>query len=661
MHQKRRLGSLLLAFLLIFTMLTPAAATNLGSGGGGAALQHSGSRSIQYAVIQGKNITASGVVGDQSVTSKNLYGIGSVSKIYTATAVMQLVEAGKISLDAPVVQYLPEFTMADWRYSKITMRMLLNHSSGLYGSTFGDAFLFGASDQSATKDLLKKLKTQRLKAEPGAVSIYCNDGFTLAQLVVERVSGLSFTDYLNQNIFTPLGDRDTATPENNLSDDLFALAYYAGGTLPVERAGVIGTAGIYSNAEALAVFASSFYRNQLLSKESVEAMTAPEYQRGLWQDEPDTATSYGLGFDNVELLPFSSNGIKAIAKNGDTPSYHASIVILPEYQMAAAVLSSGGGSTYNQLLASSLLVDALAERGIVLDQTATLPKSEPAPIPAEELDKAGYYAATALGTHIDITADGILTCDAMPDKSFTYHADGSYRDENNQTMIKLVTESDGQTYAYQQSYVTLPGLTVLSNGAYFAQKLTPRAVVEDAWKAWEEQTGTKYLLVSEKASSAAYLEQAMTEMPMERNNMGYVYDMAVLSPTTLQPVSTVPGSASRDYQTITLKKVNGITHLQAADYLFVSEENVKELYAGEGARCNILPDGLARWYRVGDLAGRKMSVVTPAGGAFYVYDSQGNAVASSVLGQEAATLPQDGYMVFVGKSGDQFLITVPTE
>lgn len=91
-----------------------------------------------------------------------VYGIGSVSKMYVTTAVMQLVEEGKIDLDHPITDYLPEFQMADERYKNITVRMLLNHSSGLMGSTFSNNILYEDNDQNAHDTLLEKLKDQRL-------------------------------------------------------------------------------------------------------------------------------------------------------------------------------------------------------------------------------------------------------------------------------------------------------------------------------------------------------------------------------------------------------------------------------------------------------------------------------------------------------------------
>ena len=78
---------------------------------------------------------------NRALTDDILYGIGSVSKVYTAAAVLRLADAGKLELDKPVCGYLPNFRMADERYRDITVRMLLNHSSGLAGSTLANAFL----------------------------------------------------------------------------------------------------------------------------------------------------------------------------------------------------------------------------------------------------------------------------------------------------------------------------------------------------------------------------------------------------------------------------------------------------------------------------------------------------------------------------------------
>ena len=225
---KKRLSALALTAVMAVSISAPAlaveaepSATREASAAMAAqfAAQYGGAVSVQYAVWQDGEIALSGHAGVYSKSENrvlldtDLYGIGSVSKMYVTAAVMQLVDQGKLDLDAPVTKYLPEFKMADARYKDITVRMLLNHSSGLMSATH-DMLLFADDDRSATEDLLETLSTQRLVADPGAYSVYCNTGFTLAELVVEAVSGKTFPEYLQEAILTPNGLENTFTPQD---------------------------------------------------------------------------------------------------------------------------------------------------------------------------------------------------------------------------------------------------------------------------------------------------------------------------------------------------------------------------------------------------------------------------------------------------------------
>ena len=104
-------------------------------------------------------------VGAQAAAEPLMYGIGSTSKVVTAAAVMRLADEGKLDLKKPLITYIPEFEMADERYRRITPEMLLDHSSGLPGSTLNNAMLLGDSDTENHDMLLARLKKQRLKSE----------------------------------------------------------------------------------------------------------------------------------------------------------------------------------------------------------------------------------------------------------------------------------------------------------------------------------------------------------------------------------------------------------------------------------------------------------------------------------------------------------------
>lgn len=240
-----------------------------------------GETSVQYAVMQKGELVLNDVYGTDDAAKKtdattdSLYCIASISKMFTTVAVQKLAEEGKIDLDQPVVTYIPEFKMKDARYKDITVRMLLNHSSGLFGGGLENVLLFNDADTSYHDHFLEKLAGETLKADPGAYSVYCNDGFQLAELVVERVSGKSFTDYLQEQIFKPLGLSHTRTPLQIGNADAVAGAYLekGGKKLPTEYLNSIGAGGLFSNAEDLCRFGMTFteHNGALLSAASVAA------------------------------------------------------------------------------------------------------------------------------------------------------------------------------------------------------------------------------------------------------------------------------------------------------------------------------------------------------------------------------------------------------
>lgn len=119
-----------------------------------------GEESVQYALIDNGKIVLADTSGSFSRTENkalkngNIYGIGSISKMYVTAAIMKLCDEGKVKLDEPVTTYVKDFKMADSRYKDITVRMLLNHSSGLMGSTFNGTILFDDYNENTNKELL---------------------------------------------------------------------------------------------------------------------------------------------------------------------------------------------------------------------------------------------------------------------------------------------------------------------------------------------------------------------------------------------------------------------------------------------------------------------------------------------------------------------------
>ena len=151
---------------------------------------------------------------DKPVSVNDLFSVGSLAKVYYALAVMKLVEMGKVSLDAPVVDYLPRFIMKDERYKQITLRMCLNHSSGLPGTNLKYSGSMKWIDKNLYDDFYDYFAKSKLKDNPGNISVYCNDGYMLVEMIVTEVSGMSSIKFIQENITTPAGALSTCIGGN---------------------------------------------------------------------------------------------------------------------------------------------------------------------------------------------------------------------------------------------------------------------------------------------------------------------------------------------------------------------------------------------------------------------------------------------------------------
>ena len=661
---------LLCAAALLFPA-APCPAQQAQSAAQAAALaaQYGRAASLQYAVCDGDALLLSGAVGDAPEGA--LYGIGSVSKVYTAAAAMKLADEGALSLDAPVCDVLPEFTMADARCGAVTLRMLLDHSSGLMLAGMKDAFLFDdPQDETAVSGLLGELSQQRLIAGPGEYSVYCNAGFTLAQLAVERAGGRSLIAQLREAFLDPLGLEDTFACAEDFDRSRLASVYWpaAAPARPVacDSTTVTGTGGLYATAADLARFGAALcFGRGLLSDGALREMAAPQCERGAWpQDAQDDAIRYGLGWDAVQAAPFRLSGIQALVKGGDTNQYHAALVVLPEQGLSAAVVSSGGSSVYNQLLAERLLLDELISRGVPVVETAALPDAPPAPMPEALTALSGAYAATAALLTVEISADGtlLLTQEVQGTpytQAFTYRADGRFHDTANAASLALITDGAGRTYLEQRAYTAVPGLTLLGTANYCCQRLPENPVSADVQAAWAARDGRRYLLLDAKHTSQLWaLAMPCATIALDARAPGYVGANRIASETLLEAVLQIPGTAGRDTADVRVTQKDGAEYLSLGGYTYAQESAARPL--ADASEIVIAGDGLAQWFTVDEaLDGRTLRVALPDSGSFAAYAADETVLASSgAYGDTAAPLAAGGWVVFAGEPGTVFRISL---
>ncbi len=300
---------------------------------------------------------------------KTMYGVGSVSKTVTAISIMQLVDAGKVSLDAPVVRYIPDFRMASPQYRQITVRMLLNHSAGLPGTDYADSISTRPLPGYVSR-VLAGLRTSHLKTTPGAMNVYCNDCYTLAGLVVERVSGMPYQDYVAANIFKPLGMKHSMY--GSPAPGTAAPVIQDGEAQPFLVTNLDATGGLISTPTDMARVAMIFTGGgvvggkRIISESAVSQMAVDQTTTTLTTAPPNNFR-YGLGWDSMEDPALKAAGVRGWTKGGDLPQYHTGFTIAPDQGLA--VIVEGAGTTFSstsaETIGQTVLLNALVETGAI--------------------------------------------------------------------------------------------------------------------------------------------------------------------------------------------------------------------------------------------------------------------------------------------------------
>ncbi|KAA9163643.1 serine hydrolase [Amycolatopsis acidicola] len=278
-------------------------------------------------------------------TTDSLFQIGSISKVWTTTVVLQLVDEGLLDLDAPVADVLPELTLAEPDVAKrVTMRHLLTHTSGIDGDVFTDT---GRGDDCLEKYVA--LLDEVAQNHPlGATWSYCNSGFSLAGRVIEKITGKTWDAALRERLCTPLGlDHTVTLPEEAL---MFRAAVgHVGAPEPVKApvwtlARSAGPAGLIDSTPAdVLAFARMHLTGGLaadgtrvLSEASASAMAAKQVDL---PDKHSLAQSWGLGWFRLDW-----DGRLVIGHDGNTIGQAAFLRLLPSEGLAVTLLTNGGNS-----------------------------------------------------------------------------------------------------------------------------------------------------------------------------------------------------------------------------------------------------------------------------------------------------------------------------
>ena len=259
------------------------------------------------------------------------YRLASVTKQFTAMCILILKEQGRLNLETKLTEIFQDFP--DYG-EKITIKNLLQHTSGLiaYESLMPE----GQTEQVHDNDVLEMMKTQdSTYFEPGESYRYSNSGYALLAMIVEKISGKSFADFLKENIFDPLGMENTIAYEKGISTVKRRAFGYKKGESGFEdsdqssTSAVLGDGGIYTSVMDYYKWDQALYTDKLVSRKTIEEAFTP----GKLNDGSEIESGYGFGWFTGKV-----NGIKWVGHSGSTCGFRTYVLRIPEKEFTVIVL-----------------------------------------------------------------------------------------------------------------------------------------------------------------------------------------------------------------------------------------------------------------------------------------------------------------------------------
>lgn len=320
-------------------------------------------------------------------TAHTVYRVGSVSKLFTDIGIVQMVEAGKINLDAPVEKYIPDFQPKNTFKKPITLRELMSHRSGLLreppvGSYFDPT-------EPSLQATVHSMNETALVYPPGTNTKYSNAGIAVVGYTLQQMNQQPFPEYLKQAVLRPLGMNESAfAPEPELMRNL-AKAYmwsYDGVAFPAPtfELGLAPAGCMYSTVTDLAQFLTVLFNGgrgpkaQVLKPDTLEQMWTPQFAK------PGEKTGFGLGFRIAQL-----DGHRVIGHGGAIYGFATEVEGLPADKLGVATVTTEDASN---AVANAIAKEAL-QLMLALREGKPLPQFETsAPVPIETAQKlAGRY------------------------------------------------------------------------------------------------------------------------------------------------------------------------------------------------------------------------------------------------------------------------------
>ena len=363
--------------------------------------------SIALAIVDRNGIVWSGAWGkatagaDRPATADTLYRAGSISKLLTDVAIMQLVEQGRLDLDAPVTTWLPDFRPENPYGTPITLRHLMTHRSGLVREPpRGHYFDSAAAGQA---DAVASLNQTRLVARPGTFTKYSNAGIAVVGEVLARVTGKRFEEAVGAQVLAPLGMRASRFSRSELEAPVAhaLMLSFDGGSWPAPTfdLGTPAAGSLYTSPNELARFAQALLNGgaspggRLLQASSIEEMWRAQFPK-------NGQRAFGLGFVLGDI-----EGTRSVGHGGAVYGHVADLRLLPDRGVGVVVFATlDSGTTAGRLGSYALQLMLAQQTGAALPDWQ---RSKPVAEPTAQL-LAGRYGAGADSLHLRRFQDGLV-------------------------------------------------------------------------------------------------------------------------------------------------------------------------------------------------------------------------------------------------------------
>lgn len=603
-------------------------------------MESTGASSVSLAFIDGNKVVWAetfGLADKESRTAPTvdtMYCIGSTSKMVATVAVMKLVDQGLLSLDGPLKNYIPSFSMASPGYAQVTVRMLLNHSAGFPGTDERNAETSTPLPFSLSAQVLETLKTQRLKHAPGYMNVYSNDGFTVVEQLVTAVTGKSYAQFVQEEIFTPLGMNHSRYPLGYFPDGSFAKRYAAGTLVPQLFLNSFGSGGLYSTPLDLAKLAMMILGGgklgdvRILSQASVSAMGVDQTV-ARFNPVQAKSYSYGLGWDTVIQPGLGVVGVTGWQKGGDVTLYGSVLTVAPAEGLAVVVMGASGsfGSGSATVLAERLLLRALAEKGrIVMPAPLNLsPRPVRAPSPGLLDSVSGTYANNNTLMRVQKQSDNSLNIDTFSaTKGWTpmktglrLRDDERFSSDESPSMSYSFKTADDRRYLIVR-YVT--GYGHYQDEIVYGQQIAAAGPLPASWN---NRLGKVWLVTNAVPDADTW------ESPSIRLNS--FDDLLLLDRGGIQTVNPsfststagmmllIPQIYGRDLDDVAIENHTDGEWIRLGSFLYRPPETIPALVAGSNY-VSIGSQGLAEWRTI-DATGATKTISIPPDARWEIYTS----------------------------------------